>query len=170
VASWAARPIETGHPGFVLSPLVLGPRSVPVIRDEEEAARAPELAVLSAMVHGQEHVAVEIAMAAVSAARRLDADRSTLYVDLVFASIHEAARAILEGLMASKKYEYQSEFAKRYFGQGEAQALLLVLDARGVDVPEEVRQRILRCTDLAVLDAWLARAANAKTVAEVIGA
>jgi hypothetical protein len=36
------------------------------------------------MVHGRGRVAVDVAMAAVGAARRLDDDRATLYVDLVF--------------------------------------------------------------------------------------
>jgi hypothetical protein len=176
VAQWAARPIETGHPGFALTPLVLGPMSVPVVRDEDAATQDPELAVLSVMVHGRGRVAVDVAMAAVAAARRLDDDRATLYVDLVFASIHEAARAILEGLMASKNYEYQSDFAKRYFAQGqergealgEARALLGVLEARRIDVSEEVRQRILSCTNLAMLDAWLARALRATIISEVM--
>jgi hypothetical protein len=44
-----------------------------------------------------------------------------------------------------------------------------VLAARGVEVPEEARQRILSCTDLAVLDTWLARAVTAKGVSEVVG-
>jgi len=173
VAGWAARPIETGHPGFTLAPLVLGPRSVPVVCDVDEATRDPELAVLSAMVHGRGPVAVDVALAALAAAHTLDDRRATLYVDLVFASIDEAARTILEGLMTSKNYEYQSDFAKRYFAQGEAsgeaRALIGVLAARRVEVSEDARQRILSCTDLAVLDTWLARALTAKTVADVIG-
>ena len=43
----------------------------------------------------------------------LDAERSTLYFDLVADSLSEAARKVLQG-MDPTKYEYQSEFARRY--------------------------------------------------------
>ena len=47
VARWASEPISLGQ-GFV-RPLVVGPSSVPLVRDLEEARRLPELAVLSAV-------------------------------------------------------------------------------------------------------------------------
>lgn len=52
-----------------------------------------------------------IGEAALTAARGLGDGRDTLYTDLVLASVHEAARAILEAVMASGTYEYQSDFA-----------------------------------------------------------
>ena len=127
-------------------------------------------------------------MAALTAARGLDDERGRLYADLVLASVDEAARAILEALMVSGKYEYQSDFARRYVAQGRAEgreegkaegrvegevagrahALLAVLAARGLDVPEDVRARIITCPDLARLDGWLARAVSAASAAEVV--
>jgi hypothetical protein len=118
VAAWAAKPIETGHPRFALTPLVMGPGAVPVVVDEAEATRAPELAVLSLLVHGHAPEALDIARAALAGARGLDEERAALYVDLVFASVGEAARRVLEALMANGTYQYQSEFAKRYVAQG----------------------------------------------------
>ena len=50
VAAWCAEPIEIGVPGFVLRPPVLRRTAVPVVTDPAEAARRPELGVLSA--HG----------------------------------------------------------------------------------------------------------------------
>jgi hypothetical protein len=78
VASWAGAPIATGHPGWVLTPLVLGPSVVPAVHDANVASRAPELALLSAMVHGHDDDAVEIAKAALSAASGLDEERAKL--------------------------------------------------------------------------------------------
>ena len=52
---------------------------------------------------------------------------------------------------------------------GEARALLRVLQARGIEVSDEVRRRIVSCTDLALFDTWLARALTAPSAAEVIG-
>jgi hypothetical protein len=54
VARWCAQPIELGHPGFTLRPLVMGPESIPVVVDEQRARQAPELAVLSALAHGHD--------------------------------------------------------------------------------------------------------------------
>jgi hypothetical protein len=184
VASCAAAPIATGHPGWILTPLVLGPSAVPAVHDVAAASRAPELAVLSAMVHGHDDDAVDIAMAALAAASGLDEERAKLYSDLVFWSVHEEARAMLEALMATGNWEYQSDFARRYVAQGRAEgrvegraegrvegragAVLAVLAARHIHVPDDMRTRIAGCADLAILDRWLSRAANASSLADVM--
>ena len=57
--------------------------------------------------------------------------------------------------------QYHSELFRRLDAQaraqGEAHAVLTVLDARGVSVPEAIREQILACTDLAQLETWLRR-------------
>jgi hypothetical protein len=45
LARRCARPIELGHPGYVVAPIVLGPDQVPAVHDPDLAARAPELIV-----------------------------------------------------------------------------------------------------------------------------
>jgi hypothetical protein len=52
--------------------------------------------------------------------------------------------------------------------EGEGRAVLTVFDARGIPVPETIRERILACTDLDQLETWLRRAATASTAEEVI--
>ena len=116
VAAWCAEPIETGIPGFVLVPPVLGRAAVPVVTDPVEAARRPELAVLSAMAHGDGELGAAIAAAVLPAVRGLDDERARFYGDLVLTSLNEAVRRALEAKM--KGYEYQSDFAKKYYGQG----------------------------------------------------
>jgi hypothetical protein len=121
IARWAARPIELGG-GNRFLPLVLGPSGVPEVTDTAAACADPELAVLSAMAHGQDAdagKALRIAVAAMAASVRLDAERATLYFDLVAASLSEAARKALQS-MDPAKYEYQSEFARRYIPEGKA--------------------------------------------------
>ncbi len=177
VAAWASRPIETGQPRSAYVPLVLGPGAVPVVTDGAEAAGAPELAVLSALAHGHEERAVEVALAALGAAAGLDQPRALLYTDLVYAALNEAARRALEVLMSTGRYEYQSEFARKYFGEGKAEGkaeglaegkaeakaevLLKILAGRGVAVTDEQRSRVLVCRDLAQLDRWIDRAFQA---------
>jgi hypothetical protein len=179
VAAWCAQPIEIAIPGFVLCPPVLGREAVPVVTDPAEAARRPELAVLSAMAHGEGPQGAAIAAAVMPAIRALDDDRARFYGDLVLNSLDAAARRALEAMM--KGYEYQSDFAKKYYGQGrddgraegraegEAHALLTVLRSRGITVPDAARERILSEKDPARLERWLERAGTSASVDEVIG-
>lgn len=73
--------------------------------------------------------------------------------------------------MTTGTYEYKSDFARRYFSQGktegEAQALLTLLAARGIQVPDDARERITGCTDLDQLDTWIRRAASADSVSDL---
>jgi len=74
--------------------------------------------------------------------------------------------------MTARTYEYQSDFVRRYVFQGraegraegEATALLAILDARGIDVPDDARARITGCSDLVQLDTWIRRAATADSI------
>jgi hypothetical protein len=174
VAAWCAEPIETGVPGFVLTPPVLRRAAIPVVTDPAEAARRPELAVLSVMAHGETAQGATIAGALLPALDGLDDDRARFYYDLVYNSLHEAARRALEAMM--KSYEYQSDFARKYVAQGVAQgeaeanarAVLTVLRARGISVPDAARDRILAQKDPAHLERWLEKAAIAASVAEVL--
>src|SRR5262249_20962676 len=100
--------------------------------------------------------------------------------DVVFAALPAAARSYLEALMATRTYEYQSDFVRRYVFQGRAEgrvegraegeakgrakAVLMVLDARGVDVPDDARARITECSDLDQLDIWVRRAATVDSI------
>ena len=71
---------------------------------------------------------------------------------------------------------YQSDFARKYVAQGRAEgrteeaanALLMVLEARGVVVPDIERERILAQKDPERLERWLKKAAVASSVAEVL--
>jgi len=161
-AAWCRTPIPIGHPGLVLTPLVLGPALVPVIDDPGEAARAPELAVMSAVAHGADPARTGVLDALVSALSTVDVDRANLYADIVLAALPQAAHRYLEALMRSGTYEYQSDFARRYVAEGRAEgrarAVLAVLEERDLDVPSVVRERVLACSDPELLDALVRRA------------
>jgi hypothetical protein len=174
IADWARTPIELG-PGAHLAPFVVGPKAVPVVRDIEAAKRDPELAVLSAMAHGKDADGPAIAFAALAASVGLNEERALLYSDVIMASLSEATRAAMEKLMASGNYEYQSEFAKTHQAKGraegeargEARSVLTVLDARGLLVSAEQKERITACTDLELLGRWLRKAVTARSAEEL---
>ena len=173
VAEWCAEPIEIGVPGFVLRPPVLLRSAVPVVTEPEEAVRRPELGVLSAMAHGESEQGAAIAAAVLPAILELDDDRVRLYYDLVYNSLNEAARREMEMI---KGYEYQSDFAKKYVAEGRvegraegtARALLTLLHARGIAVPDAARERILAQKDPERLERWIEKAAVAASVNAVI--
>ena len=174
---WCAESIDLGHPSLVLRPLVLGPDRVPTVSDEAEAKADPELAVFSAMSHGGDPGAAKRAFAILGALRQLDEERSRLYHDLVMAALSDAARKTLEAIVNSGTYEYQSEFARKYVAQGKAEgeakgkaeALLMILDTRGLSVSKDQREHLLSCTDLGELERFLRRAISAVSVEEVLG-
>ena len=171
VAEWCAAPIVVGEPDFVLTPLVLGPGEVPVVTDPVLARGNPELAVLSALAHGSRSAPRPIFEALLAALDVVDQDHANLYADVVLAVLPKAARDYLEALMITTTHEYQSDFARRYFAKGEAKgeakAVLTVLEARGVEVPDDARNRITGCADLSQLETWVRRAATADKVQDL---
>jgi hypothetical protein len=80
-------------------------------------------------------------------------------------------------MMTTTKWLVSSPFAKEHFGrglaegkaEGEANAIMLVLRARGLQVTAEQQDRITGCTDLDQLSQWVARAAVVETTAELFG-
>ena len=175
VAERARKPIRLG-PGSTVTPFVVGPKAVPVILDADVARRAPELAVLSAMAHGQDDpdLAVRIAITAESAAAGLRPDRALLYSDLIRISLGEAARIAFEALMATGNYEYQGDFARKYDALGQAKgsvdAVLTFLEARGIALSDEQRDRIKTCSDLETLRHWVRKAATITSADELFTA
>ncbi|WP_441292492.1 DUF4351 domain-containing protein [Sorangium sp. KYC3313] len=169
VASWCAEPIETGIPGFVLRPPVLGRLTVPIVTDTAEAARRPELAVLSALAHGAGEQGAAIAAAVLPAIRDLDEERARFYGDLVLNSLNDAARRALEAMM--KGYEYQSDFARKYVAlgrqEGERAVLLRQLRARFGELPDAAVARI-EAAESAALELWAERVLSARTLADVL--
>jgi hypothetical protein len=165
VAAWARMPIPTFAPGQSFAPLVLGPDEIPRVTSFAQARRMPELAVLSALVHGGEEDAAPILDSAIRAAAQLDETRARNYYDLIYSSLGEVARMALEALMSTVKYEYQSDFAKKYVAEGrvdEARRLLLAIMAeRRLGTSDEARARIDGCSEPEVLERWVLRATSA---------
>lgn len=51
--------------------------------------------------------------------------------------------------------------------ESRAEDILLVLEQRGIDVPDEARERITGCEDPAILRRWLARAVTSPSAGEI---
>ncbi|GAA3444641.1 hypothetical protein [Planomonospora venezuelensis] len=177
-AAHYARPIESGLSGYRLQACVLGPADIPAITDPRQAAAQPELAALAVMVHGRERKVVEAFAAALA---DLPADHAPKYYEHAYSMSAPDVRRLLEEIMTSTDWPVYSPFAREHFGRGleegkaegkaeeAARMVLLVLTARGLEVPEEIRDRITACTDLARLESWAARAATVQSVHDLFG-
>ncbi len=83
--------------------------------------------------------------------------------------------------MTSTTWPVNSPFAREHFGRGKKEgreegkaeeavrSVMLVLTARGFDLPDDVRTRITTCTDLDRLEGWLTRAATVQTLDDLFG-
>jgi hypothetical protein len=172
-ASWARRPIPLGHPGLVLTPLVLGPEEVPVLTYADTDNVAPEIAVMSAVVHGAGPDGPKVLAAMVESVEKIESEQARGHIDEVLAVLPEAARDLLETILKTRAREYKSDFARRYYGQGKAEgkagAVLDVLSARGIDVPEQARGLHAR-VGLPLQAAGLGEDGDLDAVAAVVGA
>ena len=130
------------------------------------------------MAHGKDadaEKAAQIALAARSAIFGLDHDRSKLYFDLVDKYLSEAARRALQAMDLSK-YEYQSDFARRYVAEGVAQGeargraalVAKLLTKRFGTLTTQVEARIAAAS-IAELDEIAERLLTAQTVDEALG-
>jgi hypothetical protein len=164
VARWCAQPIRIGHPGFTLEPLVCGPEEIPMITDPAVAVRDLHLTTLSAITHGDKPEGRSVLKTFAEVLRSIDPQHQHRYYDLVFVALSEAARTYLEGLMTSR---LMSDFARRHYSQGEADALLAVLKVRGFVVSDGDREMIENCRDADQLRIWVERAVTAASTKEI---
>jgi hypothetical protein len=93
--------------------------------------------------------------------------------DLIYANLHEIARAALEAIMQQHNYTYQSDFAKKYVAEGTKQGSRNVLHAqlqqRFGELPADVVARLDEA-DAETLLAWSLRVLTASSLAEVFAA
>jgi len=157
---------------------VVGPSNTPAVTELQDAQENVELAVLSAIEHGRSTdtpLAARIASAAILASADIDAERSRLYLDLILISLSANAPEALEATMNSLGYEYQSDFARRYYGQGKAEGkaegrveiIFKLLALRFGPLTEEV-QTVVRSAQAAQLDTVAERVLTAQTLEEAL--
>ena len=131
---------------------------------------------------GDKTLVRRIASAAIRAIAHIDAERSRLYLDLVLFSQENAAEAS-DAIMNSLGYEYQSDFARRYFGEGKAEGrtegrmegktegrveiILKQLALRFGPLPDATQTRVRSAQD-AQLDAVAEQVLTAQTLEEAL--
>ncbi|MFJ3900220.1 hypothetical protein [Streptomyces sp. NPDC090025] len=175
-ARWAAGPFRSGYGDWTsisVHPLVLGPGNVPLITDPAEAARNLAMAAFSAVTHGTHPEAPAILEALATALGTAGGESASYYSEFLEIGLGDTpARDIWRKLMAVGSYfpgrgTLVEETYLKGKAEGLADAVLRVLAARGVVVPEETARRISDSDDPDELTGWLARASVATDIAEL---
>lgn len=164
--------IRTGHPGFDLTPIVIDSGGPP---GNDGGEIGPYLTAFAAAMGS-------IDMATVSGARQvLDALASPGVTDtnrframtIILKLAPDDARQMMEALMRTTEYEktfieqIHDEGEAKGKAEGKAEAVLRILDVRGVALTAAERQQVTASTDPAQLDRWFDRAITATTATEV---
>ncbi|MGI5287665.1 hypothetical protein ACQEVF_30600 [Nonomuraea polychroma] len=174
-AKWAREPKRIGladHPCLIVCPIVLGPDNVPQINDPAEACKDVVLAMFSALTHARSPKVNAILEALDVALNTVDTDTAQYIAEQTEIGLGAGlARQTWRRLMTMQNYRFKSEFAEilRSEGEarGEAKSVLRILKRRGIPVTESVQERILGCTDLALLETWLDRSFEVTTAEEL---
>ncbi len=176
-ARWAAGPFLTGIDGWTAlrtHPLVLGPDNVPVITDPEEAGRNLAMAAFSAMTHARDEDSPTRLEALARALSTAEPDSAAYYSELLEIGLGDTpARNTWRHLMrhVGSFFPGRGTLVEETFlegqAKGQAQAVLRVLRARRIDVPEAVAERVTAVTDPDELDRLLDRAVTATTATEL---
>lgn len=91
--------------------------------------------------------------------------------EIALALLSAADRKYMEDIVAVGAFPYQSEFTEKLKAEGEAIGrsgdIVIILEARGLPVSDEARERITHCTDLDTLDRWIRRAVTATSAEEL---
>jgi hypothetical protein len=187
VAAWAARPIELGLGFGSLRPVVLGPASVPEVTDPAVAERETELAVLSAVAHGNGPNGLAVVQAALVALARLDREHAAVYFQIIWNALREPMRRALEALVMERQAEGETKFppfVQRIFErgihegrlegelkgrlEGKRDTLLRLLARAGITLTDDEAARVKACDDPALLDQWVDNVLGAKTASDVL--
>ena len=188
VAAWARKSRQTGS-NMVFAPWVVGPGELPEIESVEQALAHPELSMLTALARlGARDVAAHAddVTRVFEGLLRSEASRlRSIYLSLLQGIATGALRSTLDKLLeangmggaleiifnngkaegeAKGKAEGKAEGEAKGKAEGEALALLKIIRHRGLEIDAAGELRIRETRDLDLLDRWLERALEARTV------
>ncbi|MER6416415.1 RpnC/YadD family protein [Streptomyces humidus] len=175
-AEWAAQPVPIGPQwwaSLTVRPLVAGPHNMPLITDPDEASADLALAALSAITHAKNPAVDGILKALSTALQNVPEAVADPIIELTAQGlgVNRPAGEFWRNLVAVDLSFYKSYISEEIRDEGRAQGraedILLVLEARGLDVSDEVRARVTGCDDPDLLRDWLTRAVTASSAESI---
>ncbi|KKZ72036.1 hypothetical protein VO63_20705 [Streptomyces showdoensis] len=174
-AEWAERSVSSGPPHLptlTLRPAVLGPHNMPVITDPDEARADLALTTLSAITHAGDPDIGAILKALSTALRDVPEDVADPIIEFTTQGLEKRpALELWRNLVAVDLSFYTSVISEEIRDEGRAQAhaeaILIILEQRGLTISDDARQRITGCDDPEVLRRWVARAVTVSSVDEI---
>jgi hypothetical protein len=176
--------IQTGHPGFDLTPIVAHPGNT---LGGDDGEPGPYLILFAGYIGAIDLDTNDGQHAVLEAARQVpDTSRDTC-MTLILAVASEAARRAMEAKMATPGYrndfiesfkaegraEGKAEGRAEGRAEGSAEALVSVimktLAARGIRLDEQRTEQVESCSDLNQLNTWFEAALTAKTADDIFG-
>jgi hypothetical protein len=171
-ARLCARPFSTGHPGLILIPVVIGPENTPHPDAPGTESATAELTVLGTLNGNLDLADPQIRRFVLGKLAKTGPETRNIYTRIIYLTAPAAVQQALEEDMASS---YRVEFLDqpielaeaRGEARGEARMLLHMLARRGFDIPDDIRHRIMSCTDTAQIEDWADQALTATTLSDV---
>ena len=146
-----------------------------MVTDSAVAEKEVELAVLSAMAHGNGPQGLAVVQTALAALVRLDREHAAVYFQIIWDVLREPMQRALEALVMQRQTEGQTNFppfAQQIFErgarEGKRDALLRLLTRAGIPLTEDERARVDACADPATLDRWIDNVIGARNASEVL--
>ncbi len=187
-ADWAAGPFRQGWGGWTalsVHPLALGPDNVPPITDPEAAGRDLALAAFSALVHSKEPDAPAILDALARALGVAEDDALNYYSSMLEIGLGNTPAGdtwrklmqngtyfpgrgtLIEETFLKGRAEGEEVGKAEGKAEGLANGVLRILGHRGIEVPDDARERILACRDSVLLEHWFDEALSIESVDEL---
>jgi hypothetical protein len=168
VAAWASEPIDVGQPGCDFRMLVISAANYPKLTEPSGTGELAEQVVLGTLIHQYADEIEQLLEVATAELEPLPEDLAKRYTQYMLGQLSERPRAILETLMKQETYPYQSKLLADHQARGVAEALLVVIEARGRLISDEDLDRIAECKDIELLLAWVRRAALQPSMDDIL--
>ncbi|GAB3279292.1 hypothetical protein GCM10027589_05740 [Actinocorallia lasiicapitis] len=171
-AVWARAVITSGIPGLppnlIFKPTVMGPDNVKMITDPAQARLHPAYTALTTYIHAFSPGIDEALRVLMDSLGTIDTETAITIAEYTEAGLQKApALSLWKALLSTSTHPFKSSLRLEAEAAGEAKALLIVLKGRKICVTDEIRDRILACTDSAVLETWLERAGHVTKIEQL---
>ena len=179
-AKWARNPYRIGlphQPTLVSTPIVVGPDNLPRITDSAQVVADPYAAVLCALTYAHDPEIGGILEQIAAALPELGNERSSKflvdYIDrgLQGTTAQEIWRKTLSIIPITGTYRSELAMESRAEGlaEGTTEAVLRILDHRGITLSPEIRDRIATCKDTDLAKKWLDEVFDVTSAEELSG-